>query len=193
MQERSVGDLAEIKSGFTFRDAIKDQESGTLRVLQIRDVRGRSIVLTQDLVRIVWEGKGSPPVLQPDDVVLTSRGEHHTAAIFEGGEPVLPSSQLLVLKVKSVEVLPGYLCWFINHAESARRHIETNLTGSSMPALGKPAVAAMQVQLPSLEVQHRIVAIQRLADEEARLLDELKRNREQLLKAIFKELLEQQP
>ena len=187
----TLNEIADIKIGFTFRTSIEDQVEGNIRILQIRDMRAHTLIQSDilKLPKTVWEGRGDPPILQRGDVVLTARGENTRAAWLDCDEPVIASSQLFIIRLKRADILPAYLCWFLNNAEASRRHFEANSTGASMSALNK-AVSSWPIHVVPLALQQQILAIQDVADQEINVLDQLKVNRQQMLKALFKTLLE---
>ena len=187
----TLNEIADIKSGFTFRTSIEDQADGNIRILQIKDMRGHTLIQSDilKLPKTVWEGRGEPPILQRGDVVLTARGENTRAAWLDCDEPVIASSQLFIIRLKRADILPAYLCWFLNNAQASRKHFEANSTGASMSALNK-AVSSWPIHVVPLALQQQILAIQDVADQEINVLDQLKVNRQQMLKALFKTLLE---
>jgi len=188
----TLNEIADIKIGFTFRTSIEDQVEGNIRILQIRDMRAHTLIQSDilKLPKTVWEGRGDPPILQRGDVVLTARGENTRAAWLDCDEPVIASSQLFIIRLKRADILPAYLCWFLNNAEVSRRHFKANSTGSSMSALNKATVSSWPIHVVPLALQQQILAIQDIADQEISVLDQLKKNRQQMLKALFKTLLE---
>jgi hypothetical protein len=188
----TLNEIADIKIGFTFRTSIEDQVEGNIRILQIRDMRAHTLIQSDilKLPKTVWEGRGEPPILQRGDVVLTARGENTRAAWLDCDEPVIASSQLFIIRLKRADILPAYLCWFLNNAEASRRHFEANSTGASMSALNKATVSSLPIHVVPLALQQQILAIQDVADQEINVLDQLKVNRQQMLKALFKTLLE---
>ena len=188
----TLNEIADIKSGFTFRTSIEDQLEGNIRILQIKDICAHTRIHSDvlKLSKMVWEGRGEPPILQRGDVLLTARGEKNRAAWFDCDEPMIASSQLFIIRPKQTDILPAYLCWFLNNAEAPRKYFEANSTGSSMSALNKATVSALPIHVVPLALQQQILAIQDIADQEISVLDQLKKNRQQMLKALFKTLLE---
>ncbi|MEG2268401.1 MAG: hypothetical protein RSC68_29255, partial [Acinetobacter sp.] len=96
--------LANIRTGFTFRGSVEDCAEGNIKVLQIKDVRGRTVVDTTNLDRIFWENKSAPPTLENDEVVIVSRGDRNYAALFTSEDCVVPSSQLFVITATNSNV-----------------------------------------------------------------------------------------
>jgi restriction endonuclease S subunit len=57
--------------------------------------------------------------------------------------------------------------------------------------LGIDSLGALPVPVPSLETQRKILALQRLWEQEKQLTEQLLHNRETMLASIFQHLLEQ--
>jgi hypothetical protein len=180
--------IADIRAGYTFRGKIEEDSQGDVYVLQIKDIKGCGGKFPADLPRIHWVGAGQPPVLAAGDIVMPARGEYYEAVVADGTLPVVPTSQLFVLHVRNEAVIPEYLCWFLNQSVT-RSYFEANRMGTNMPMLTKQVLGELVVVVP-LEKQHRIVALQRLWEQEKRVTEELLRNQETMLKGIFKKLLE---
>lgn len=179
-------DIARIRTGYTFREALEDVAGGDIRVLQIKDIRQKAVVDAADLPRVLWAGRGEPPVLQPDEVVLAARGEHNRAAIYVGGEPVVATNQLLILSVVSHHILPEFLCWALNQ-DSTQRLMKTE--GSNITAINKAGLAAIELSVPPVETQKKILALQGLWDQEQVVMARLQRNREAMVNGMFRKLL----
>lgn len=182
--------LANIRTGFTFRGSVEDCAEGTIKVLQIKDVRGRTVVDTTKLDRILWETKSAPPTLEINEVVIVSRGDRNYAALFTSKDCVVPSSQLFVITVTNSNVLPAFLVWYFNYSEAAQKYFSEHQSGTSISTISKSALLEMPIQVPTLLVQQKIIEIQKLADLEQQVTQELHNNRAQMLRGIFKQLLE---
>lgn len=179
-------DIAHIRTGYTFREALEDVPDGDIRVLQIKDIRQRAVVDASDLPRVFWAGRGEPPLLQQNEIVLAARGEHNRAAIYLGGEPVVATNQLLILSVTALRVLPEFLSWLLNQ-EQAQRQIKTE--GTNITAINKAALGSIQLPVPPMEIQQKILALQGLWDEERVVMARLQQNREAMMNGMFRKLL----
>lgn len=186
---KSLQTIADIRAGYTFRTKITDDPQGGIRVLQIKDIKGRSEVQPEPLPRIQWQGAGAPPLLAAGDIVLPARGEYYNAAIADGAVPVIATSQFFVLEVRNKAITPEFLCWYLNQP-AAQNYFRANRTGTGMPMLGKQILGALPVPVPPLATQHKIVALQRLWEREKQVTEQLLHNRETMLAGIFQHLLE---
>ncbi len=182
--------IAEIRAGHTFRGKIAEDPQGEFPVLQIKDLKNRSVLTTENLPRIKWLNPKEAVTVRRNDILLPARGEYYRAAIWQGREPAIATSQLFVLRLKSKDISPEYLIWYLNQ-KSAQRYFVTHRSGTNIPMLNKQSVGALPVPIPPLETQAKIVAIQQCWEQEKQLTEQLLTNREKMLKGIFQNLLEQ--
>ncbi len=183
----SLSTLATIRSGFPFRERVEHVDAGDVRILQIRDLRLNRVLKAIDLP-LVKSPRGRVTVLEPGDIIIPARGEHYRAVSFTLSEPTLASSQLLTLRVTSDTVLPSYLCWALNQP-GPQHTLRNESRGTNMPLLTRQGLGAVQVPLPSLGTQQKIIDLQQLWEQEQQLTQQLLNNRETMLKGIFQQLL----
>ncbi|MGE8065464.1 restriction endonuclease subunit S [Pseudomonas sp. NPDC089569] len=185
-----LSELADVRSGHTFRGALEHDPAGDVRVLQIKDLRQRAVIEPESLISVRWEGSKNPPSLMAGEIAVVARGDTNTAALYREGQRTVATSQFFVVTPKTAEVLPEYLCWMINIPQS-QRNLERS--GSSIQAISKSSLMDMQIPLPSLETQERLTQLQRLWDEEDQLIAQLHSNREQMLQGIYQQLIKERP
>jgi uncharacterized membrane protein YbaN (DUF454 family) len=178
MQTAYLKDIADVRTGYTFRKAVSLESSTHLLGLQIGDVRQTKVIDPSTLVPIQWEGKGDPPILQPGEVVLVAKGDKNYAAIFlDHDHQVAPSSQFLVLSVKNTEKLsPEFLCWLLNYPDIQQKLTEFQV-GTKMYSISKKTV------------QEKLLRLESLFEKETRLIHALLRNREVMVHGMSKKLL----
>ena len=189
----ALAKLADIRSGYSFRCGIQQDDSGAIAVLQIKDIKHADEKVGEmnvdSLPRMDWSFSSDPPLLQVGDIVLPARGEHYPAVMLRTDLPIVASSQLYVLQANRKRVLPEYLCWYLNQS-SARNYILTNRAGTSIPMLSVSALSAMPVRLPTLAVQRRIADLDQLWRRERALTQKLLDNRRKTLDGVCHQLLE---
>ena len=189
-KQLNLGELADIRAGHSFRSKIEhDPRRGTVPVLQIRDITGGGALCSDQLPCLQWPTAAVPPYLQAGDIILPARGDHYNAVMAPEGVPVVASSQLFVLTSRSSAALPEYLCWYLNQPR-AQNYFLSSRAGTSIPMLNKRALGALPVQLPSLETQHQLLALQQQWQRERQLTQQLLDNRERMLQGVFAKLLE---
>jgi restriction endonuclease S subunit len=74
-------------------------------------------------------------------------------------------------------VFPAYLQWFINQTETQKK-IRGMVQDSGQPMINKRDFENLEIVLPPMEVQRKILEISNLSAREIILLDEIKRKKE---------------
>lgn len=198
----NLGDIAEIRTGFTFREKVEEvSDEGNAHVAQIKDVRSaweetNSIMLQANQLPLIhWEGKnkaliGSGVVLLPS---RGSKGGYFRASCLVASQlsalPVVVSSQFLVITPKQ-GILPEFICWSLNRPEMQYRLSKgAGSQGTSLVMLSVNAAKALELSIPTLEIQQKIVRLNQLWEKEQQLTYALLNNREMMLQGIFQHLL----
>ena len=193
MKTLSLSKVAKIRSGFSFREKIREVEKGDVRLLQIRDLRQQQTPLkltrlcTETLPQINWTGK-SNALLEPPSVLIPARGDYHLAALFDASTKVIASSQLLIIRSTCTRLIPAYLCWFLNQ-KTTQHFLVSESRGSKMSLLSRASLAAMPIDLPPLLVQQKIIRLQQIWEQEQQMIIQLQLNREEMIKGLFQQLM----
>ena len=170
--------------GLAFRSRIEPEADGTVAVIQMRDLTEDNKLSHRNLVTIKMNGLSERHLVKRRDLIFRSRGQTTTATIVdtEIGLAVV-ASPLLRIRVTSKHVLPEYLCWVINQP-IAQAFLHSRATGTSMTLIGKSALDALEVPLPDLKTQERIVALADLSNKEQKLMRELAAKKQKLVNGI---------
>ncbi len=170
--------------GLAFRSRIEPEADGTVAVIQMRDLTEDNKLSHRNLITTKMNGLNDRHLVKHKDLIFRSRGKTTTAAIIDTEVgPAIVSAPLLRVRVVNKKVLPEYLCWFINQP-SAQAFLHSRATGTAMTVIGKSALDALQVPLPDLATQERIVALADLSNQEQKLMRELAAKKEKLVNGI---------
>ena len=181
---KTLKDIARVQMGLSFRSRIEPEADGTVAVIQMRDLTEDNKLSQRNLITVKMNGLNGRHLVKRNDLIFRSRGQTTTAAIVDTEVgPAIVAAPLLRIRVTSKRVLPEYLCWFVNQA-SAQAFLHSRATGTAMTVIGKSALDALQVPLPCLETQERIVALADLSNQEQRLMRELAAKKEKLVNGI---------
>ena len=181
-----LSELADVRSGYTFRGALEHDPSGDVRVLQIKGLRQNATIEPDKLIAITWDARTTAPLLQPGDITVIARGDNNKAALYKDEHQIVATSQFFIVSAKKSNVLPEYLCWLINLPPS-QRNLERS--GSAIQAISKVSLMDMQIPLPALATQQKLIALQGLWDKEDELIANLQTNREKMLQGIYQQLI----
>lgn len=177
--------LASIQMGYPFRSRLERNEEGNVGVIQMKDIDEHSQLRTEDLVRVLMPDVKEHHLVLPQDIVFRSRGYTTTSALIhqDPGAAIL-AAPLLRIRVKKRQVLPSYLNWYINQP-TAQAYLTSRAKGTSVPMISKHAVEEMEIVVPPLERQKKIVELATLASSEQRLLKKLAEKRNKYMRGIL--------
>ncbi|WP_257965755.1 restriction endonuclease subunit S [Klebsiella pneumoniae] len=183
-----IGDLADIRSGYTFRGAVEPVPDGNVRILQIKDLELDWQRDYEALPTISWEQRVEPPFLRQGEIVVAARGNRNVAVVYSSNIPVVATSQFLIvtLRREEREIAPEYLCWVLNHPMTQQMF---NRSGTNIQLVTKAALLDVEIPVPPAYTQRQLIELQRVWQEEDKLISKLQTNRHQLELGILQKLL----
>ncbi len=184
----TLGNIVEARSGHTFRSAVEPQVNGAIKVVQIKDVHRANVIDMTTLTAIHWVEKSEPPLLVEGDILIKARGNNNEASLYQGTEAVVASNQFFVLRLRTKQVLPDYLCWVLNHPVT-QASLQRQQSGTAIKAITRATLMGLVVPIPDLAKQQRIAALQALWLEEDRLQAALQQNRQKMILGIYQGLM----
>ena len=162
-------DIAEVFSGYAFRERLGAYPMGDITVIQMKNIDSNDHLDFADVPRLSLPDLNERHLLLQGDVLLRARGLFHTAALV-AQKPVraVAAAPLMVIRVTSTSVTSSYLRWFLNLSVT-----QTTLTslaaGSHVQTLNKAAIEGLVFQLPGLLQQRRIADLAELGVREKSL------------------------
>jgi restriction endonuclease S subunit len=173
--------IASIQMGYSFRSRLERDPKGNVSVIQMKDLTEDNRLNNQGLVLIEMADLKEHHRVKPHDLVFRSRGQTNTVALVDSDcKAAVIAAPLLRIRADKKLVLPAYLCWFINQPTS-QALLQSKATGTAMRMIGKPTLEELDILLPSLNIQERIVALEKLSHEEQRLMRELTTKKRRLM------------
>jgi restriction endonuclease S subunit len=169
MKTSKLKNLSDIITGYTFRESIKDDQNGTVRVIQGKNLNSTQIMDTKDLIKIDKLKNSTNSFTQFNDIVLNIKGNIQSS-IIKYQEPSLASSSVIIIRVKSVEILPDYLNLYLN-SSVAQRQISRLSTGGVMKTIQKAHLQELEIYIPNLKEQEHIVNIANNIEMQKQLLN----------------------
>lgn len=155
---KQLNEIAEIILGYTFRNSLKLQEDGNAFVVQARNVSEDIIIKNDDLLKINLENNRAKSFAQNNDVVLASRGIFKTSVVKSNSNNLIASASVYLLRLKTTKVIPEYLSIYLN-SDFVQKKINEKITGAVIKSLLKKDVAEIEVIVPGLEDQKKIINI----------------------------------
>lgn len=181
-------DLCQIHSGYTARTRLEPVHVGGVPVLQLRDVASDALTADPGNHRYDLSDISDRYLVRGGDVVFRSRGEPNTAAVVADmlPAPAVVIVPLVIIRPDKERLTPDYLVWAINQP-SAQRRLGAEAQGTSLRMIPMAVLENLDIAVPDLHTQKRIVELNALARREGHLLRQHAARREELVNAILGE------
>ena len=187
----NLGRLAEVQMGYPFRSRLEHDPQGDVAVIQMKDIDDTNLLHPEEVIRVALPKGKTHHLLRGGDLLFRSRGRSNGAALVaEGIGPAVLSAPMLLIRPH--DVLPAYLCWYIN-APATQAHLAALAEGTSVRMISAEALKALDVPLPSLAAQQRIVQAAALAEQEQMLLARIATLRQRLTTHMLMKLAHPYP
>jgi len=181
-----IADLCSIHSGYTARGRLDPVAEGGTPAIQLRDVGTDGEAPGPAFQRYDLGDLSDRYFVRGGEVVFRSRGEPNTATAVGGAleEPAAVIVPLVIMRPDQGRVLPEYLAWAINQPDAQRR-LGAEAQGTGLRMIPMAALERLEIAVPDLQTQRRIVDLNSLVRREGHLLRELATRREQLVSLIL--------
>jgi len=178
--------ISKIQSGYISRGKIDPREDGTCLLLQAKDVDAdRLSYRTDALVRFLPRLSGKDRFLKPGDILFMARGARNfSVMIHELPDSVLAAACFFVVRTPNSEILPEYLCWYLNQSPIEEYLKRFSGQGVHMPVVRRAVLECIDIPLPPMKVQKQVSAINKLMVKEQDLFKKLAEKRKTLMTEI---------
>lgn len=154
---KPLRDIAEIRSGAAFREAVRHTEEGQFLVVQAGDVGNDGRLDIPQLLKVSDLPVASAPLIA-GQVLLQCRGQTYRAAIVPAHDRTMVATASVLILTPSPLVQPEYLAHYLNDPVT-QAELRTLATGATIANLKRSALEQLQVLVPTIEDQKRIVAL----------------------------------
>lgn len=162
-------DIAEIFSGYAFRERVSAFPSGETAVVQMKNIDSNDNLQLDNVPRVSIPDLNERQLLRQGDLLLRARGLFHTAAVVtQVIERAIAAAPLMVIRLKSPIAQPDYLRWFLNQQATQSLFVKL-AAGSHVQTLNKAAIEDLAVPLPPTDRQTRIANLAELGTRERAL------------------------
>jgi restriction endonuclease S subunit len=183
--QQKIKDIADIQLGYQFRKKIEPERDGTYQVIQIRDFDENQNLNQEGLCRVTIDQLSEKYLVHKNDILFLARGHRNFAVhVIDSIEGTIAASHFFILKIKTNNVIPEYLAWFINQTPAQEYLHNLARRGSHMPIIPKSVFEDLKVHIPDIETQKRIVKLNTLIDKERTLLYNLREKRALLIRSL---------
>lgn len=178
-------DIALIQMGYSFRTRLESMVTGTVSVIQMKDLTDQNRVDHNALVLVDMETPKEHHLVKPGDLIFRSRGlTTNSAILLDDPGTAVVAAPLLRIRVKARDLMPEYLNWFISQ-KPAQTFFASQAKGTTQRMISKEALEELEVFVPSLDRQRVIVSLASLAEEEQHIMENLAEKRRKYVSTIL--------
>ena len=179
-----IRDIADIQIGYQFRSKVVPVKVGTHRVIQMKDINNEHQLDASNLIQVNLKRTLERYKVKKGNILFLARGHRNFAfPIKDDVTDTIASGYFYILKIKSDNILPEYLAWYINQLPAQRYISGRAKRGSHMPMVPKSAFQELPIDIPPIEIQRKLVELDALARKEESLLERLRKRRKDLITA----------
>lgn len=186
----SLAKFAQVRTGIAFREAIRHVEGAPIAVVQAGDIGTDGLINPTELLRVsAVPTQSQLPTLIPGEVLLQSRGQSYRAGVVPPHDgPMVPTASVLVI-TPNAAVRPDYLAHYLNDP-ATQVELRARATGATIANLKKSELEQIEVLVPSLEDQEKIVALGETLRQQSRIEARLAELRRIQLRSLLEERAE---
>ena len=123
------------------------------------------------------------------DVVVRLREPITAVYIDESAKKMVIPSLMVIVRVESSMMYGEFLAYYINSTIS-QQMLEKEIKGTTIAAIKTKDLEDLELVLPSLEDQKKVVAFMNLSQNEMELLDKLKKEKQQFSYAVLDTIIQ---
>lgn len=190
--KQTIQNLAEIRSGYLFRNSLKDEPQGEVAVIQLRDVTVDGTIRNDGLLHIKDVGFKEGDFLRKGDVIFKAKSNYRSAAVYqEEMGRAIATVHYFIIRLKMQNIFPDFLAWLLNQ-DPAQQYFNVNARGTRVPIINKEVLGNLEINIPDISTQRKIVELFQLTLKERSLLEEIQLKRENLMKAYMLKIIKLQ-
>jgi len=187
-KKEKIKNIADIIIGYTFRTAIEPQNNGILAVVQAKDIIGELLIKDEALTMIAYQEYKTPAILQKNDILVSTKGNFR-AAVFKGNpENAIASSSVHILRLKNDYIVSEFLAIYLN-SSILQRKIAKASTGGAIKAILKKDLADLEIVIPTVNDQEKIINIYKNNKKQQELLKQTQFLKNKITEGIINKIL----
>ena len=178
--------IAKIQSGYISRGRIVPREDGKSLLMQAKDVSADHLSYRTDaLVRFMPTLSGKDWFLKSGDILFMARGARNFSVLIDNlPDSVLAAACFFVVRISNFEILPEYLCWYLNQVPVGEYLKRFSGRGVHMPVVKRAVLESIDIPLPTFKIQKQVSEIKKLLLKEQTLYKKLAEKRKNLMTEI---------
>jgi restriction endonuclease S subunit len=185
-------DIATIRTGLVTarkKASVIDKKNILYKTVTLKSFSPDGTLMVDNLDTFVSKEKIKETYLtQRNDVLIRLRVPNVALHIDSENISLVIPSFVASLRVDESKVDSKFLTYYLN-SSIAKKTLNSSITGTAINMIKTKELEGLEMQLPSLQEQKKIVNFLDLARKEISLLEELKNQKERYYKQVFNNIL----
>ena len=185
-------DISNLRTGLVTarkKASAVDKETYSYKAVTLKSFNRNSCLSVKYLDDFIAKEKINKNYLtQCNDILVRLREPNIAVLIDEDNVDLLIPSLVAIIRVNSDSIDSKFLTYYLNSA-TAKRALNSSITGTAINMIKTKELEVLEIKLPSLEEQKRIVEFLDLTNKEIDLLEELKNQKEKNYSEVFNNIL----
>lgn len=182
--QTKLSNIAEFQSGIYEKP---DINANTLYLHAVHFTRSGLFDKTVE-PQLKLKNKLEKHILKEGNLLFAAKGLNNFAVVYHTniGQAVA-SSSFIVIKIREEEkqkIQPDYLAWFITHNNQIKIMHEQQL-GTTIPSISMKQLAELEIYIPTVAIQKKIVAIHQLREKEKELTIHIEKRKDKQLQLLL--------
>lgn len=185
--------FSDIILGYNFRSAIEEDATGNILIIQAKNiVQGQPITHLDGLTRVSIINTRTSALLQKKDILIVSRGTgigSFRATVFDMREDnVIASWSILIVRVKNPEIIPEYVCLYLNSEDGQKKILET-ISWATIHTISPKKFSEIDVPIIPLIKQKNMIWLSQNIIQQEEIYNRKKELKQQILTATLKNII----
>lgn len=186
--KRKLGDISKIHFG----PYLKGDENGEVKYLLASHFDNFYKPTKFELSFIDIDEVNSDELLKTNDVILAGKGQRTFAWAYEDEMGAcVPSSLFFVLETESNKVIGKYLALYLN-SERVQHKLKLIGGGLTVPSIPKKELEKLDVYIPSIAEQKKIIDLASLLDDDIGLVEQMLERKKAMRRTILNKMINNQ-
>jgi len=187
---KKMADFTDIKQGHLFRKGIRNLPHGEIYLIQPSDIDQNGIIDPSNLHRVKKTEIKETALIDQNDIVVKSKSSPPVFFKVKDSEgPFAVTDQFLIININKKYIISDFLLWYLRSRNSII-YFQARMDGTSVPFLKKETLKNMEIPIPSINNQERIVMMNKLIDEEKMLVEEITDHKKKMIEQLSMNIIQ---
>lgn len=185
----NLSQVAQVSAGYALRSSAESLAAGDIHMIQLKNVDLENGIDWEFVPKVSVESKKEPRWLKGGDILFAARSTKNFASVLtELPQFALCSPHFFIIRPSdSLLIDPEFLAWQINR-KPVQGQIKRSAVGTSVMNIRRATLERLELSIPALETQRKIVNMWKATILEKQALTKLIINRQDQIEAMAADL-----